>query len=212
MTSSDKSTIHEIKRLEALIDGVFAIAMTILVLGIEIPKNTGSLSGFDLHKAIIDQSSQIVAYIISFLMLGLFWTINNIQFKSFIKTDGKHVWLTIIMLIFICLVPYSASLKGNFPNDWMSNLYFNINMFAISVIYLINWDYATKNNRLTDKEFTLSHRKRGIARNMIFVVITIIAAASSFFIYDYSAYCYFLVPLLKFAHEKLVNKPKVKTS
>lgn len=208
MPSSDKSTTHDIKRLVALIDGVFAIAMTILVLGIDIPENTGSLSGVDLHKAIINQSGQIVAYIVSFLMLALFWTINNIQFKSFIKTDGKHVWLTIFMLIFICLVPYSASLKGNFPNDWMSNLYFNINMFAISVIFLINWDYATKNNRLTAKEFPLSRRKRGKARNMIFVIITVIATISSVFIYDYSAYCYFLVPIFKYAHSKWVNKPK----
>lgn len=172
MTAKIKSAALNIDRLETLIDGVFAIAMTILVLAIDIPDNTGKLEGMALHNAIIDQSNQLIAYVIGFILLALFWTINHKQFSSFVRTDHNHIWINIFMLIFICLVPYTTSLKGDFPNDWLSNLYFNINMLIISVLFLINWMYATYHNRLTEEDFSASQRKTGLIRNLIFVVIS----------------------------------------
>ena len=202
MSSTQDKQCLKINRLEALIDGVFAIAMTILVLGIEVPRDT-TLSGLNLHKAILNQSGEIVAYIISFLMLALFWTINHKQFNSLVKTDNNHVRINMFILIFICLVPYTASLKGNYPNDWMSNLYFNTNMLIISVMFFINWNYATKNNRLTKADFLPSQRQNGIARNIVFMIVALLASCSSFYLKDNSAYFYLLIPLFNIGYEKL---------
>lgn len=198
MEERNISSELNIDRLKTLIDGVYAIAMTILVLAIDIPEGE-NLKGMALHKAIIEQSSQIFAYVIGFILLALFWTINHKQFASFVKTDHKHIWINIFMLIFICLVPYTTSLKGNFPNDWLSNLYFNINMLIISLIFLLNWLYATYHNRLTKPDFNISQRNIGINRNMIFVIIAMLAVATSYYLKDNSAYCFLLVPLLKYA-------------
>lgn len=202
MEERNVSTELNINRLKTLIDGVFAIAMTILVLAIDIP-NGENLKGIALHKAIIQQSSQIIAYVIGFVLLALFWIINHKQFASFIKTDHKHIWINIFMLIFICLVPYTTSLKGNFPNDWLSNLYFNINMLIISLIFLMNWIYATYHNRLTKPDFSKSQRNIGINRNLIFVIIALTAVATSYYLEDNSAYCYLLVPLLKYTEGQI---------
>lgn len=209
MTTKQESSGLNINRLETLIDGVFAIAMTILVLAIDIPENSNNLKGIGLHEAILDQSSQIIAYVIGFILLALFWTINHKQFASFIKTDHNHVWINIFMLIFICLVPYTTSLKGNYPNDWLSNLYFNINMLIISSLFLLNWLYATYHNRLTKKDFNKNQRITGRNRNLIFVFIAIIAVATSYFLKDNSAYCYLLVPVLKHLKGR-IKKPGLK--
>jgi uncharacterized membrane protein len=202
MAASPSVNELNIKRLEALIDGVFAIAMTILVLSIEVPENKGNLSGVMLHKAVLDQSSQIIAYVISFLLLALFWTIHHKQFSVLVKTNHTHIWINIFMLIFICLIPYTTSLKGNFPNDWISNLYFNVNVLIISIIFLINWLYATKKNRLTVREYSGPERKRGTIRNVIFVSVAALAVLSSYYFRDNSSYLYLLIPVLKYIQKK----------
>ena len=60
-------------RLQALTDGIFAIAMTILVLAIDVPESSPSMTGETLHKAILSQSNQLISYFTSFLLLALLY-------------------------------------------------------------------------------------------------------------------------------------------
>ncbi len=195
-----------IKRLEALTDGIFAIAMTILVLAIDVPVISENMSGTALHKAILGQMNQLFAYAMSFILLALFWIINHKQSRYIVKTNGTHIWINIFILGFICLVPYTSSLKSSFPSDWMADLYFNLNMLIIALLYLLNWSYATKNNRLTCNTFYKQIAKTGKTSTTIFVIIGIVASISSFIIPEQSSYIYFLIPLLKFFQHKFESK------
>lgn len=194
-----------IKRLEALTDGIFAIAMTILVLAIDIPPISSDMVGLKLHNTILGQGDQLIAYGMSFLLLALFWTINHRQLNCFNKTNSLHIWINIMLLIFVCLVPYTTSLKSDFPNDWMTNLYFNINMLIVGLLFLINWNYATKNNRLIYDDFPKSQVIRGKKNTLIFVLISVIATLCSFIIPAESSYIYILIPLLKYIQGKSKN-------
>ncbi len=201
-----KSDGISIQRLDALTDGIFAIAMTILVLAIDIPTISRDMTGVKLHNAILGQSDQLFAYGMSFILLALFWTINHRQNVYLRKTNGLHIWINIFILGFICLVPYSTSLKSDFPLDWMADLYFNINMLIIALLFLINWSYATKNNRLTKDDFPANLAKTGKISTLIFIMVTVIASISSFIIPEQSSYIYFLIPTLKFAQHKHETK------
>ena len=192
-----------LNRLETLTDGIYAIAMTILVLAIDIPSISPDMVGAKLHNAILNQTDQLLAYGMSFILLALFWTINHKQNVYLIRTNGLHVWINIFILAFICLVPYSTSLKSDFPADWMADLYFNINMLMIALLFLINWDYATRNNRLTRKGFPVKIAKSGRISTFIFIIVTIIASISSFLFPEQSSYIYFLIPVLKFLQHKV---------
>ncbi len=180
--------------------------MTILVLAIDIPTISRDMTGVKLHNAILGQSDQLFAYGMSFILLALFWTINHRQNVYLRKTNGLHIWINIFILGFICLVPYSTSLKSDFPLDWMADLYFNINMLIIALLFLINWSYATKNNRLTKDDFPANLAKTGKISTLIFIMVTVIASISSFIIPEQSSYIYFLIPLLKFAQHKIESK------
>ena len=192
-------------RLEALTDGIFAIAMTILVLAIDIPASTADMVGSKLHTAILQQSVQLLAYGLSFILLALFWTINHRQSSCFKKTDNTHIWINIIMLVFVCLVPYTTSLNSDFPNDWMANLYFNVNILIIGVLCLINWGYATKNRRLIYDDIPAEKITTSRHKSIIFVAIAILASISSFIIPAYSSFIYFLIPVMKFANRKRIK-------
>lgn len=205
-TENEKFTGLTLDRLLALTDGIFAIAMTILVLAIDIPENSNGLSGLDLHKAILSQSNQLISYVTSFLLLALFWSINHRQAGCLIKTTSLHIWINIFMLIFICLVPYTTSLKSDFYNDWMANLYFNVNMLIIAVLYYVNWKYASHNHRLTKKDLPKQRIKNGENAGLIFILIGIIACIASFIIPENSSYVYVLIPVFKLVDSKMFNK------
>ncbi len=123
---SSPHTTLRISRLQTLTDGIFAIAMTILVLAIDIPTISPGMLGSKLHDAILGQMDQLFAYGMSFILLALFWTINHKQSRYIVKTNSTHVWINIFILAFICLVPYTTNLKSEFPTDWMADLYLTL--------------------------------------------------------------------------------------
>ena len=204
-----KESEYKLSRLEALTDGVFAIAMTILVLAIDIPEVNSLNKGSHLHNAILAQSNQLLNYLISFLLLAIFWTINHRQFRLLAKTNKQHIWINIFSLIFISLVPYTTSLKSAFPNDWMSNLYFNLNMLFIGIVYLFNWKYVIAHSSLTIRKLSASEIKNGQVRTFIFVLIAIIASGCSFIIPNMSSTIYFLIPVLKIGYSKFYMKTEL---
>ncbi len=187
-----------LRRLEALTDGVFAIAMTLLVLTIDIPDKDLNLSGEALHQVLLSQLNQLSTYVISFVLLAMFWIINNRQLIYLKSTTHKHIWINIGTLVFICLVPFTTSLKGDFPDDWMASLYFNLNMLIIAVLYLFHWNYAFGSKKLAKENIGDVIFSRGKQNTIAFIVVSVIAVGLSFVIADESAYVYLLVPLTKF--------------
>lgn len=187
-----------LRRLEALTDGVFAIAMTLLVLTIDIPDKDLNLSGEALHQVLLSQLNQLSTYVISFVLLAMFWIINNRQLIYLKSTTHKHIWINVGTLVFICLVPFTTSLKGDFPDDWMASLYFNLNMLIIAVLYLFHWNYAFGSKKLAKENIGDVIFSRGKQNTIAFIVVSVIAVGLSFVIADESAYVYLLVPLTKF--------------
>jgi uncharacterized membrane protein len=103
-------------------------------------------------------------------------------------------------------VPYTTSLKGSFIDDWMSNLYWNLNMFFIALLYTINSIYISKQKLFDESRVTRQRLKSGRFANISFLVIVIIASVASIYIPENSAYIYFLIPLLKFFEAKFSKK------
>src|SRR5256712_7168712 len=101
-------------RLETLIDGVFAIAMTILVLELRAPAtpNPGGLAG-DL----VGLWSRFATFFISFIVLGVYWFANHQVFHFVLRVNRTLRLLNILFLIGIALIPFAASLMGTYPQD-----------------------------------------------------------------------------------------------
>lgn len=184
-------------RIEALSDGIFAIAMTILVLNIGIPDKE-TVQQIGLNKALVQQIQEFYSYFLSFFLLAIFWIIQHRQMNVLIKTDATHIWIILWLLMFICLVPFSASLQSDYGDDPTSAMIFSGNMMIIGLIYLASWQYSTNKHRLIPADYSPERIRKGRLNILIFIFISLAATIAAFFIPTWSGMVFLLIPVLKY--------------
>ena len=194
--------LMDTKRLETLVDGIFAIAMTLLVLSLSVPQLTPPVTDASLQKALINIIPNLISMVVSFLLLSIFWKIHHKFFKQIEYINGTLLWINVIWLLFIVLVPFSDSLTGDYGSLLTSHLVFNINMMGIALLLFLNWNYAVKHNFIHEKvnkeEIKLTWRV-----NFGFVLIVILAIILSFISPQYSSMIYLLTFALEYAVRKI---------
>jgi len=141
-----------VHRLAALTDGVFAIVMTLLVLEITIPEIAQSSLQAELPRRLLELWPKLYSYVVSFLVLGILWTIHHRSFHSIKRSDNALVWLHILFLMFVALIPFSTSLLGNYGTEQLSIVIYASNVLLALVMRLIIWTYATGKYRLVDSD------------------------------------------------------------
>ena len=101
----------EFARIVAFTDGVFAIAITLLVLSLDIPPD---LRGADLHDFLIDSWRQFFAYFLSFAVVGQFWIAHHGTFSLLHDFDRRLLALNLVYLSLIVLIPFPTQLLGDY--------------------------------------------------------------------------------------------------
>src|SRR4051812_46095195 len=190
-----------INRIEALADGVFAVAMTLLVFNVQFPDVKmwhGATSIWDVVRDIFVNNGQgpiLIAYLMSFVLLGVYWVGHHAQFQYIRRTDRNLLWINIFFLLLISFVPFTTHLVGsyNWPNDIVSQavvIIYGVHLMLIGGVIYLNWWYATYNNRLVDENLD-KHLVQSVNRRIL-VAPTICLAAFllSFFDSRLSVVCY----------------------
>jgi uncharacterized membrane protein len=139
-------------RLEALADGVFAIVMTLLVLDLRVPELAGSPAGAELARRLLELWPQFLAYVVSFLVLGIFWINHHFMLEQIKRSNSRLAWLNILFLMFVALVPFSTSMLGRYRLEQATAIAYGLNLLLILLSCLALWSYATRNRRLVDSE------------------------------------------------------------
>jgi uncharacterized membrane protein len=102
-------------RIETLTDGVFAIAMTLLVTGLDIPKLNGIITTGTVDSLLLNLFLAFIHYIIAFVLLASFWWSSHLRSHYLQSIDSKMSFLNITTLLFVGLIPFSTNLAGDFP-------------------------------------------------------------------------------------------------
>jgi uncharacterized membrane protein len=105
---------EEFGRVLSFSDGMFAIAMTLLVVGIGVPALTNADSVGDLADALDDQSDAIVSFFISFAVIGRYWVAHHQMFSLLRAFDRGLISLNLVYLGFIAFLPFPTALLGNY--------------------------------------------------------------------------------------------------
>jgi uncharacterized membrane protein len=126
----------EFSRIVAFSDGVFAIAITLLVLSLHIPEQ---LHGESLGSALWDQRQDLLAYAISFAVIGRFWVIHHRFFGDVTGFDGRLLALNILYLAWIVLIPFSSEVLGDHGGDTDAIVLYAVNLAAVA---LLGWVMA----------------------------------------------------------------------
>jgi uncharacterized membrane protein len=119
MPPATEAERRELDRVGAFSDGVFAIAITLLVLNIEVPDVPGS----DLGSAISDLSDDFVAYGIGFAVIGLFWYEHHRLFALLGRANGRLVLVNTALLALIALMPFTTAVLGRYDEPLAVALY-----------------------------------------------------------------------------------------
>jgi uncharacterized membrane protein len=144
---------QRISRIEALSDGVFAIAMTLLVLDIKVPVGE-FVSESDLIGAFWPLMPKFLAYLLGFMTLGIFWVGHATQFKFIARTDRHLTWLNIFFLLIISLFPFSTGFLSEHIHFKFAIGVYWLNIFLAGLAIYIHWIYACKANLLNDDAAT----------------------------------------------------------
>jgi len=134
---------RNLDRLAALSDGIFAVAMTLLVLDLHLP-TAGQIHGEgELLAALCALGPQWLAYLMSFLTLGIFWAGQQTQLNHIAKCTRDLTWIHLVFLFAVTLLPLSTRLLAEFITYRSALLIYWLNILALGVMLYWSWTYAT---------------------------------------------------------------------
>ncbi len=183
------------RRIEALADGIFAIAMTLLVLTLSLPDMTQAKLG--LSQLLAEQWPKFFNYALSFLLLAAFWIVHHQQFHVIRRTDRLHVWINIGILMFVALMPFSTDIVGDYSHQTLAELVFSADLLILGLLFLLNWWYACKDHRLIDPDLDREVIVTGLRRSSVTPVVAAISMVLSVFIPGAALWVYIVIPFIQ---------------
>jgi len=141
---------RNLDRLAALSDGVFAVAMTLLVLDIHVPAHDLIQDEAGLWQALIGLAPRLLTYLMSFVTLGIFWLGQQTQLNYFARADRDLVWIHIGFLALVSIMPLSTALLGGFVTYRIALLAYWLNIALLGLALYGSWRYALRSGLLQD--------------------------------------------------------------
>ena len=135
-------------RIEALADGLFAIAMTLLIFDLKAPTITDR-SPLALAHAVLAIWPQAACFVMSFITTATLWVAHRGQFHYIVRTDRPLLWINIVFLLLVSIIPFVTSLLGKYPQNAFAIMLYGANMVLAVIVLLYHWRYATQQHRLT---------------------------------------------------------------
>ena len=128
-------------RLEALSDAVFAIAMTLLILDIKVPMESG---GGTLGLALRHEGHEWISFVITFGISSLFWVLQHKVFEVLENVGGGSTVLTFVFLGFVTTLPFSTALWGHHISQPVASMFYFGNQFLIALTLALKLEMARR--------------------------------------------------------------------
>ncbi len=156
---------RSVERLSALSDGIFAVAMTLLVLDIRLPSATVIHSEGALLNALAAMAPQWITYLMSFLTLGIFWAGQQTQLNHLGEGSRDLTWIHLGFLFAVTLVPLSTRLLGEFIHFRLALMVYWANLLLLGAMLYWSWKHAEAHKLI--KEETPPEIRAAICRRII---------------------------------------------
>jgi len=171
------------ERIGAFSDGVFAIAVTLLVLDLKMPALPPGLShaqaGALLAHKLRAMWPQVLAYALSFMIVGVYWVAHHLMLASVRRVDRTLLWLNNLFLMCIAFVPFAAALLGAYPDQAPTVAAYGACLVVSSLALQVWWTYATRGGRLLRPDVTPRYVRLGTQRTLaaasIYLAATLLA-------------------------------------
>lgn len=198
--------VHKLRmasgRLEALGDGIFSIAMTILVLELALPVVKGG-SFKDFLSALDKTWVEFLCYVISFIVLGIMWFGHRMMFEYITRSNRYFIFLGVLFYMVVCLVPFSTRFLAKETLQWYAILIYGLNLSLCNLTLYCQWTYGIRRPSLMEKELPAEVRKEAKTLFLISPVVYSVAIGFAFFMPAVSIGIFVITPVLYLIPNKL---------
>jgi uncharacterized membrane protein len=203
--SSDETISLTKGRLEGLSDGIFAFAMTLLVIGLSIPdKATLVPSNEYVIQLLLSLRYDFLHYVLAFIILGAFWLGHHSMLHSVRSIDRTFVWINLVTLLFVALLPFTTSFSGDFSGVAFGSIVFHLNLFALGMGMFCQWRYATGGHRLVEPALKPGYIRKISIRNLLVPGVAVICTLAALSGNLWSSALYMLLPAIGYAMERCI--------
>jgi uncharacterized membrane protein len=193
-------------RLEGLSDGIFAFAMTLLVVGLDLPeKSTIVQSTGYATDLLVSLQSDFLHYILAFLILGAFWLSHHTQLNSVKRIDKVYIWINLSVLLLVALLPFTTSFSGDFPKVPLGAIVFEASLFAIGIAMFCHWTYATRGHRLVDPALDNRYIRYVGISNLVVPFVSVVGIIIALSGNTWSTAIYLTLPFVGYAVYRLAR-------
>jgi uncharacterized membrane protein len=160
---SNQDNDKVVMRILTFSDGVFAIAILLLLIDIKLPAGT---TAANLGSTLISLWPNYLAFFISFIVIGLYWSAHVRLFREIIRYDWVLVWLNLLYLFFIVIIPFSTAILSGYGETLPVIIYAGIISCAGYMNTFVRL-YSMRNHRLVSSDLRASDIRKGIILSLI---------------------------------------------
>jgi uncharacterized membrane protein len=193
LSSREGETGRDRDRIVNLSDGVFAIAITLLILDIRVPDIPETMVSSQLPGALLSLWPKYLGYILSFVGISTFWIIHHSIFRTIRSYNRIILYLNLLFLMVVAFVPFPTSLLGEYGNHQLPVAIYAATL-AVGRLLLtaIHW-YSTRNDRLLDEPQDPATVRFFLIRGLTIPVIFLLSIVISFFSVSVAIWTWFVM-------------------
>lgn len=140
----------DVGRIEALSDGIFAFAATVLVLDFRSPEPADIHSEAELVSALAASSHRLMPWLLSLLTLGIFWVAQQTQLSHLERSNRDLTWLHLTFLPIITVLPFTTRLLADFFTYRVAFVIYWLNISLLGVAVYVTWAYSERAKLIRD--------------------------------------------------------------
>ena len=190
-------------RIEAFSDGVFAIIVTLLVLEIHVPQVQGKDISASLAHSLLAMAPKFLTYILSFLIVCIWWVAHHHLFHVLKRSDRGLLWLNSLFLLWLAFIPFPTALMGDFPGERIAVIGYGAVWTLSGVSFTFMRYYAFYWAKLVDEKIDRCLLKSAMLKSVLNPILSSIAVLLAFVDTRLAIVLYIILPLMFFTPGKL---------
>lgn len=182
MDVRQSSGISLLDRLLFLSDGVFAIAITLLVLEIALPHISGGFQAEERQfpDALWGVWPQVLTYALTFLIVGVYWMSHQRMFEHLARANTVLAWLNVFFLMSVAFLPIPSKILGEYGALGAAVRFYALSLMVPGLWIVAMWWYATDHHRLIEKDLAPDIIRHRLERSLIAPVVFVVAIGLSY--------------------------------
>ncbi len=168
------------ERIKFLTDGVLAIIMTLLVLELSLPLIAGKVDEVHLSKQLLLLLPNCISYIVSFLILSLFWMLHSGIFENVKSIGNRGVWINLLFLMFIAVLPFTSTIAAEHWHDPISVIVYGLNWLIPLLLMNALSHYLNRRAHLLHQKIDLNEWKKENRATWTIAILILVGIGLSF--------------------------------